>query len=563
MISTLRSAGRGRRPGLTKKLIFSGALTGLLLASLNLQGARGLLETLDGQKLEGDIRADGSSFVVTGTNGVRKVALDQLRLLRFLPEANQAPEADHPVHGLHGYYFQNIDLSGLVAYRLDPQVNFRWGAGEPVPGVGPNNFSVRWEGQVKAPGTGRFTFQTTSDAGMRLWVNQQLLVNQWTNAGRRKAEGSLDLQQDKKYELKLEYFDSAAAAAAIQLDWSGPNLPHGPVPTEKLYAPARAGLQAPPPAHGLLGLYFDEPDLSGPFLTRYDATVDFDWGEKPPRDGLGREKFSVRWVGHLTPQFGEEYIFRTVMDDCVRLWINDQLLIDGWTEEPSTLDSNPIRLTAGQPCAVRLEMANARGNSKAKWYWSSPSTPRALVPASRLRPGERPTGSITPPKKSIPVGVMLTGGSILARRAQQADDATVRFSESTKEPGLSAYHVARLVYQPLTAELETRIPRGRMGVLLPNKEFVESEFKGVQYGRVKMSSVLFGLKSYDLGQVAAVVLRDLQPAPARYELRARDGWLLRANSLRLEKNQFVSDDPALATVKIPAGDLSELKRSGQ
>ena len=44
-----------------------------------------------------------------------------------------------------------------------------------------DNFSVRWSGQVLAPVTGTYTFTTTSDDGVRLYVNGQLLIDNWTD----------------------------------------------------------------------------------------------------------------------------------------------------------------------------------------------------------------------------------------------------------------------------------------------------------------------------------------------------------------------------------------------
>src|SRR5574339_674453 len=66
------------------------------------------------------------------------------------------------------------------------------------------------------------------------------------------------------------------------------------------------------PTNGLLGLYYTEPDHTGAFKSRYDSTIDYDWGEAAPFLGLNSDRFSVRWIGTLTPQFTEHYSFHTV-----------------------------------------------------------------------------------------------------------------------------------------------------------------------------------------------------------------------------------------------------------
>ena len=62
--------------------------------------------------------------------------------------------------------------------RVEP-VNFAW-SGSPGAGVNADNFSVRWTGFVEAPLSGTFKFQTRSNAGVRLWINGNLVIDNWT-----------------------------------------------------------------------------------------------------------------------------------------------------------------------------------------------------------------------------------------------------------------------------------------------------------------------------------------------------------------------------------------------
>ncbi len=61
--------------------------------------------------------------------------------------------------GLTGEYFQGQDLKTLVTTRTDPQVDFNW-TGPPAPGLGQENFSVRWSGSVQANLAGDYVFST-------------------------------------------------------------------------------------------------------------------------------------------------------------------------------------------------------------------------------------------------------------------------------------------------------------------------------------------------------------------------------------------------------------------
>ena len=122
-----------------------------------------------------------------------------------------------------------------------------------------------------------------------------------------------------------------------------------------------------------------------PSLSRTDATVDFDWGTGSPGTGVSADGFSVRWTGTVVPTASELYRFYTLSDDGVRLWVNGQLLVNNWTDHGPTENSNTITLVAGQAYTIQMEMYENGGGAVAKLSWSSPSTPKAIIPSSALR----------------------------------------------------------------------------------------------------------------------------------------------------------------------------------
>ena len=87
--------------------------------------------------------------------------------------------------GLLAQYFNDagsgVYFTALALTRTDPTVDFDWADGAPDPQVQADNFSVRWSGQLMAPVTGSYTFTTTSDDGVRLYVNGQLVIDNWTD----------------------------------------------------------------------------------------------------------------------------------------------------------------------------------------------------------------------------------------------------------------------------------------------------------------------------------------------------------------------------------------------
>jgi fibronectin type 3 domain-containing protein len=149
---------------------------------------------------------------------------------------------------------------------------------------------------------------------------------------------------------------------------------------------------APPPGagDGLLGQYFDNMDFTGTSVTRVDPTVNFDWGSGSPDPRIDVNTFSVRWTGQVQAQFGETYTFYTQSDDGVRLYVNNQLVIDNFTDHSSTENSGTITLAAGRNYPIRVEYYENSGGALAQLRWSSPSTPKQVVPKAQLFSGAAP-----------------------------------------------------------------------------------------------------------------------------------------------------------------------------
>ena len=87
--------------------------------------------------------------------------------------------------------------------------------------------------------------------------------------------------------------------------------------------------------------------LSGtPLFTRCETAINYNWGSGGPGNGIPNDNFSVRWTGRFTFPAGIS-TFTTVSDDGVRLWVDNVLLIDRWTDHAPTTDTATQTLTAG------------------------------------------------------------------------------------------------------------------------------------------------------------------------------------------------------------------------
>ena len=127
-------------------------------------------------------------------------------------------------HGLKAEYFSNLTLEGTpVLTRTDPQVKFVWkeaGDREALP----KNFSVRWTGVVVPPDAGDYNILFTGDDGYRLWLNGDLLFEDWGKHPRSTRSKVVHLEKSRAYAIKLEYFETTRGAQANLL-WTPPGDP--------------------------------------------------------------------------------------------------------------------------------------------------------------------------------------------------------------------------------------------------------------------------------------------------------------------------------------------------
>jgi glucosylceramidase len=184
--------------------------------------------------------------------------------------------------------------------------------------------------------------------------------------------------------------------------------------------------------NGLAATYFDNPDLTGITESRIDPTVDFNWGSRPPDCALGTTGFSARWRGMVKPQFSELHTFHPNTSGGVRLWVNQQLIIDNWSQAPSSESSGSILLAADQAVEIQMEYYSVSGNSTANLAWSSASTPKQTIPRSRLYAPTAPT--LPPPPLQLLARAPGNTVSLTWKPSPTATSYTVKRSTTQSGP---------------------------------------------------------------------------------------------------------------------------------
>ena len=293
----------------------------------------------------------------------------------------QTPGVD-TFNGLAATYYDNEDFSGRSVSRVDSQLNFNWRNQPPVSGFGEDFWSVRWTGHVQAQHTQIYTFHAQANDGVRLWVNGQLLINQWREQATTEFSGSIALIAGVKYDVQVEYYD-ATGDALCNLSWSSPSTAKQIIPQSQLsHVWPPAPLQGS--GDGLTATYYDNKDFSGHSASRIDPQLNLNWRNQPPLSGFGEDFWSVRWTGQVQAQYSQNYTFYARVNDGVRLWVNGQLLINQWKDQSTTEYSATIAMNSGQKCDIKVEYFDGTGDANIDLSWSTPISPKQMIPQSQL-----------------------------------------------------------------------------------------------------------------------------------------------------------------------------------
>jgi len=242
-----------------------------------------------------------------------------------------------------GEYFSNAWLEGTPALvRNDPEIGFVWGAGSPAATIAADRFSVRWTRTLTLDAAD-YRFLVQCDDGVRVWVDDRLIVDAWDEGPKTGLEGEISLASGD-HRVKVEYYEGQGAAQ-ITVGW------------ERITQYA-----------GWRGAYYGNPTLAGqPHFVRDDEAIAFEWNGGSPGSGLPADSFSVRWTRRV--DFAEgNHVFHVTADDGVRLWIDDDLILDHWVD--GYLENLEVaRFVTEGTHVVKVEYYQRGGNAIAHLWW--------------------------------------------------------------------------------------------------------------------------------------------------------------------------------------------------
>lgn len=263
-----------------------------------------------------------------------------------------------------GEYFGNVGLIGMARVVRNDRasdrtagIDFDWGDGAPAAGLPADGFSARWT-RVQAFEEGLYRFRTAVDDGLRLYVDGNLVIDEWRDGAWRQVTADRRMTAGA-HTLRVEYYERSGVAA-VQVRW------------EKVAA-----------YPDWKGEYWPNLSLQGtPVLVRNDPAppgalgIDFDWKQGSPGGAIPGDSFSARWTRQVALDAGT-YRFHVLVDDGVRLWLNDRLIIDAWADHNAQEFVTDYLLARGTH-ALRVEYYERIGNARIRAWWEkvpSPSYP--------------------------------------------------------------------------------------------------------------------------------------------------------------------------------------------
>lgn len=219
----------------------------------------------------------GNSDVYVGVTGGTGGAVNLQSVCNFT--INNAISNTAP--GLIANYYDGMDLMDEAFERIDENIDFNWGTGSPNASlVGNNQFSVRWMGFVTpthSSGSETYTFYTNSDDGVRLFIDGNLIIDNWTDHAPTENTGTFTLNANQPVSITLEFYENGGGAV-IELSWSSASNSKQIIPASRFYHVLEGGSSCGPNNNEAPVAIFNVSEtINGyPFVASFDATPSYD-----------------------------------------------------------------------------------------------------------------------------------------------------------------------------------------------------------------------------------------------------------------------------------------------
>jgi len=116
--------------------------------------------------------------------------------------------------GVWAQYFSGKNFDKFVMARVEPELDFSWGAGSPASDVPVDNFSARYSAQFVPPhevGTRDYQITINRDDGVRMDFGGQRIVDNWRDS-KAPVSAQVSANAGQSYPVSIEYYENGGHA---------------------------------------------------------------------------------------------------------------------------------------------------------------------------------------------------------------------------------------------------------------------------------------------------------------------------------------------------------------
>lgn len=302
-------------------------------------------------------------------------------------------------NGLLGEYYDESNLtnpSALRMKRIDSSIAHNFGYAAPDPVIEPGYFSIRWTGYLKPTVTGDYTFKTYSDDGVIVTIGDTTVIDNWglLSLAYSISDTPIHLEAGTYYPITVDY-QQMPLYAAVFLFWEAEGVPMGLVPEANFFVEQEIyDAYIIPQYYNLLqktgeGLRTAFYDVTGsnviadtPSYTAV-APVDYDWFLDAP-EGIATDRFYGEMDGYIEAKFTEDTTLVFTVDDALRVWLDDVLVIDTWTWNSKETYEYTFPAAVGTKYKIRIEYMDMGIAASLSMGWQGQSLEYEAIPARYL-----------------------------------------------------------------------------------------------------------------------------------------------------------------------------------
>ncbi|MBE7171729.1 MAG: T9SS type A sorting domain-containing protein [Williamsia sp.] len=261
-------------------------------------------------------------------------------------------------------------------------------------------YAFVWEGYIRIPAPGDYTFNMVSDDGSRFYFNSfydpaatPLIDHNGVHYAFGK-QATIHVDSAGLYPIAITYFQERLDAS-IKLYWKGPGIPNQLIPNE-----AFNGSFQPLPANGLRYRFYQGswnflPDFSNLSPVKTGTATNVDINVRPSGENTN---YGFVWEGYINIKMPGDYLFETFSDDGSKFYFNKAYA----NNEPAVIYNDGVHYAVVNKGTVHVDTPGRypvaiayfqkEGDAVMEFYWTGPGIPRQRVPDQAFTEG---SGSIT------------------------------------------------------------------------------------------------------------------------------------------------------------------------